>query len=263
MTSIPNLPRIVRGAPHALLADPGFALATLGAARNQGSIVTDHRTSWVRRVERSGREFYVKVYEYETWGARLRNLGRRTAPWARSRAAAEFDALTWLRANGFDSPEPILAGEVRCAGWLAKAVLVTAAYDGEAVDALLPGLPEPERTNLVRAIGRFVAAVHALGFRDRNLDLRNLLARREGDDWTIAKIDSPRHRLVRPGAASDRLARADRDRLLRQLAPFGLGAEALDPRGAGDQDAAGQRRSSIDTDARGSGPSSSSMTSSR
>jgi hypothetical protein len=43
----------------------------------------------------------------------------------------------------------------------------------------------------------------------------------------IAKIDSPRHRLVPPGATNDRLARADWMRLLPQLEAFGIAATAL------------------------------------
>jgi len=50
------------------------------------------------------------------------------------------------------------------------------------------------------------------------------------DGEQIAKIDSPRHVLVRPGAREDRLSRADWARLLPQLAKFGLEQAARDAR---------------------------------
>ena len=69
--------------------------------------------------------------------------------------------------------------------------------------------------------------MHDLGFRDRNLDLRNLLLADDRSSLAIAKIDSPRHRLVRIGEPNDRLARADWTRLLPQLDAFGIAAVAL------------------------------------
>lgn len=220
------MPRIVRGRDHALVRNGAVAGATLALGRGEGLPVTDHRTSWVREVRIGGSRFFVKIYEYDTWGSRLRDLAHRTGPWARSRAAAEFDALTWIRRHGLPAPEPILAGEARRCGFLVRAVLVTAAFAGEPVPAWLARLDPAERRALARAVGELVGRLHRLGFRDRNLDLRNLLARREVDGtWTVAKIDSPRHRLRAPGHV-DRLLRADWDRLLPQLARFGVDAEA-------------------------------------
>lgn len=72
------------------------------------------------------------------------------------------------------------------------------------------------------AIGELVGRLHHLGFRDRNLDLRNLLVQRTAEGWQIAKIDSPRWRLVRPGARIDAATRADWLRLGPQLAAFGV-----------------------------------------
>lgn len=216
------MPRIVRsGEPPPSLLSPQVA-ALLGIGRAEGRMVTDHRTSWVRELPADGRSYYVKVYEYETWGSRLRDLGRRTAPWTRSRAAAEFDALRWLRAREVPAPEPVLVGEHRTFGFLARAVLVTAAFAGEPVDAWLDQLDPTARRELALAVGRLVGRLHRLGFRDRNLDLRNLLARRDAaGNWVVAKLDSPRHRLRAPGRA-DRLVQADWERLLPQLARYGV-----------------------------------------
>lgn len=220
------MPRIVRGQEHALVRNGSLAARLLSLRRADGRVVTDRRTSWVREVRIDARRFFVKSYEYDTWASRLRDFGHRTGAWARSRAAAEFDALVWMRRHGLPAPEPILVGERRCCGFLARAVLVTAAFPGEPVDRLLPGLDSGDRTALAAAIGDLVARLHRLGFRDRNLDLRNLLAHRdEAGAWVVAKIDSPRHRLRAPGTR-DRLTRADWQRLLPQLAGHGLDAAA-------------------------------------
>lgn len=187
------------------------------ARRDVGGVVTDHRTSWVRKLGESPREVFVKVYEYESWIHIARTLGRRTAPWQASRPTREFDALTWLGEHGLPAAEPLAVFEWRRLGFVQKAMLVTRAYPGEPADQVLGGLDPLARCEAAAAIGRFVARLHALGFRDGNLDLRNLLLRRSEAGWTATKIDSPRHRLVRPGRATDRAARADWSRLLPQL----------------------------------------------
>jgi hypothetical protein len=139
----------------------------------------------------------------------------------------EAAALAWLQARGFPGPRVAGLVEWRRFGLLARALLVTEAWPGVALDTLLPTLSPDSRQHLAHALGRFVGALHRLGFRDRNLDLRNLLAAATADGgFLIAKIDSGRHRLVRPGPPRDRLARADWARLLPQLRPFGLDAVA-------------------------------------
>ena len=180
-------------------------------------MVTDHRTSWVRKLGDGAGSVFVKVYEYESWAQIIRTLGRRTAPWQTSRPAREFDALEWLSSRGLPAAEPLAVFEWRRLGFLRTALLVTRAYPGDPADQLLPTLDQATRRAAAAAIGRFVARLHALGFRDGNLDLRNLLLQRNEDAWTATKIDSPRHRLVRPGPPTDRAARADWSRLLPQL----------------------------------------------
>ena len=96
------------------------------------------------------------------------------------------------------------------------------AEDGD----LLRGSDEHTRVATARAVGLFVRALHRAGFRDRNLDLRNLIV--DGD--RVTKIDSPRHRLVEPGDHDDALRRADWDRLLPQLAAFGVERAAYEAR---------------------------------
>ena len=181
-----------------------------------------HRSSWVTRVETSLGPAYAKTYDYPSWSDRVRNWCRWTAPWRASRARREWRALHWLRAHGFAAPSPIACWEWRTAGFLRRATLLTAAFDGERADDLLARLDRDARQRVADAIRDTVRALHRSGFRDRNLDLRNLLVRMDGERFEVAKIDSPRHVLRRPGGDDDALARADWARLLPQLAAFGV-----------------------------------------
>lgn len=194
--------------------------------RDIGESVTDQRTSFVRRLPTSRGPVFAKTYLYPTWAARLRAAWRWTGPWRASRAAREFDALVWMRHHDLPAPEPLAVLESRRSGFLCSATLLTAGFDGDATAALFPDLAATDRERLAIAIGRCVAALHDLGFRDRNLDLRNLLARRTADGFVVAKIDSPRHRLVRAGRFDDRFTAADWHRLLPQLHAFGVAAVA-------------------------------------
>ena len=225
-TRIPRLPRLVRGAAQLPAWGNGLPPPEELWRREVGTPITDHRTSWVRRVSTPAGQVYVKTYEYATWAARLRDFGRRTRPGTRSRAAAEFDALCWMDQHGLPTAAPLGVLEWRHLGFLTRATLLTAEFAGEPASTLLPRLDPEARAELAAAIGALVGRLHTLGFRDGNLDLRNLLARRDDTGWSIAKIDSPRHRLRPPGAAADRLTGADWSRLLPQLEPLGLAALA-------------------------------------
>jgi hypothetical protein len=189
-----------------------------------GLEVRTTRSSWVRRVSDGAQVYYIKTYDYPRLRDRLRGALRNT--WLRpSRATREWDALTWLRAHDFHAPRPVGVLERRRLGWLHRALVVTEAWPGEPLDRLLPRLDAAQRRSLGAAVVAWVERLHHLGFRDRNLDLRNLLARPAGPGWDIAKIDSPRHRLVQPGRPRDRLAHEDWSRLLPQLQVLAPGSQ--------------------------------------
>ncbi len=230
-----SLPDPWGGRWHCLMADlaspPGQRAQAEGpailGARGAGQVVKDSRTGWVQRLEQDGRPYFAKTYLYATARDRRRGWLRNT--WlAPSRARREADALAWLRAHGFAAPRVVVLAELRRWGVLHAALIVTEAVDGVPLDAALPRMPPAERDRVLRALRAFVTALHRQGFRDRNLDLRNLLWVEGGDASHVVKIDSPRHRLRPPGEASDRLAREDWRRLDASLAALGLGWPVAD-----------------------------------
>lgn len=221
-TRIPIPGRVIRGGAKLAQALRELARTDFGE-RSCGTVVTDRRSSWVRAVTSLSTTYYVKTYDFPRASDRWRGALRNTGPWTRSRAAREYDALAWMQQHGVPSAVPVGVVEVRRLGFVRRAILVTEAFAGGPADALLPALPPRDRETLGAAIGARVAQLHHLGFRDRNLDLRNLLARRNDDaTWCVVKIDSPRFVLRRAGRPDDALAAADWARLLPQLEPFGL-----------------------------------------
>jgi hypothetical protein len=221
-TSIPIQTAHVRGAAQLSIVLPQLAQPDLGE-RSCGVRITDHRSSWTRLLENTLTSFYVKTYDYPTTRDRWRGALRNTGPLVRSRAAREFDALDWMRAQEIPTADPVGVLENRAWGLLHRAVLITRTFPGTSVCLLLPDLPPPERRELGRAVGELVGRLHRAGFRDRNLDPRNLLARRtDTGNWCVVKIDSPRYVLRREGDTEDALTRADWARLLPQLADFGI-----------------------------------------
>ncbi|MDA0932864.1 MAG: hypothetical protein O3C51_05340 [Planctomycetota bacterium] len=183
-----------------------------------GATITDHRSSWVRRGTWLGRHCYFKTYDYPTRSDRTRGLLRTTA-FARSRAQREWDALRWLGARGFAVAAPLALAEARVGPFLRRAVLVTRDFGGPDLRSWLAASDGPERTEVLEALASFITALHSAGFHDRNLDPRNLLARREADGTlVITKIDSPRFVLAPPGSRrARRLEAEDMARLQRGL----------------------------------------------
>jgi hypothetical protein len=219
--------RVLLGAPQLIVACEALGLDDPESLASPllGEPAKTAASSWVRQIRIGAQDFFIKTYSYPTLGARWRGILRNTGPCCQSRAAREASALQWLAEHRFPAPSPVAVWERRRSGLLSLAFLITERWPGLTLEALLPTLPAADRRLLASSLGRFVAALHQQGFRDRNLDLRNLLARWSRDGFVVTKIDSPRYRLVRRGQPDDRLARADWARLLPQLEPFGIADE--------------------------------------
>lgn len=213
---------LVCASPHWSSVEAALPARAAWTDRERGEPIVDGRSTWVRRLATDAGTFFLKCYEYRSWRDRLRNCAKWTAPLRASRAARECAAYRWLTERGFHGPAHFACLERRQAGFLSRAVLVTSAVDGVSAERLLETCGPDERRQTAVRIGSFVRALHRAGFRDRNLDLRNLIV--SGD--RVVKIDSPRHRLVRPGDRADALTRADWARLLPQLDAFGVRADA-------------------------------------
>ena len=194
------------------------------ASRDLGITVTDQRSSWVRKIRAGSNVWYFKTYCYEDPIERFANWAKWTAPWRRSRPARECAAYSWLDEHGFPAPRNYACLESRSAGFLKRATLISAEVPGAPADQLLARCGASERGRIAVRIGDFVRALHRTGFRDRNLDLRNLIVDRD----QIFNVDSPRHRIVAARRRDDALARADWRRLLPQLAVHGVRAAAVE-----------------------------------
>ncbi len=208
--------------PHFRLFLEEAGLGTLErlSSRDLGEPITDRRSSWVRLLSVDSKSYYVKTYDYPTRRDRGRGALRNTFL-ARSRARREWLALSWLRQHGFAAPEPMGVWEKRRWGWLHRAVLITRAWPGHPLHRLLPVIGAADRNALLEELRRFLSEVHAAGFRDGNMDLRNLLARRtEQGIWQVCKIDSPRYRITAAGPQTDRAVRRDLRRLTSSLGAF-------------------------------------------
>ena len=185
--------------------------------RGFGEAVTDHRSSWVRHGRIDALEVFCKTYDYPGLRDTLRGVARTTCL-AAGRARREAAALRWLAAAELPGPRALGVAELRRAGWLRRSLLVTAAWPGAAASEIWSGLDAAAREELAAALSDFAAHLHARGFVDGNLDPRNLLVRRTIDGrLEIAKIDSPRFRVLGPGRRRARAIAADRARLARGL----------------------------------------------
>ena len=118
--------------------------------------------------------------------ARLRHAGRALVG-LRLPRLRELANLTWLRANGFDAPRPLVGGGLFRAGLPCYQFLVTEEVAGAATlrEALAAADPE-ERAILARAVGDTAGRLHAAGFVHRDLFPRNLLVRKgEARVWLV------------------------------------------------------------------------------
>jgi len=115
-------------------------------------------------------EVYVKRYNYSAWYRRLFRAGRK------SRAREEFDLGWALLAKGIRTPRPVWLAEAR--GAVAKfSLLATEALPEveSAVDRWQRCENEPERRDLLIALGRFIGQIHDRGFYHDDLKAGHLL----------------------------------------------------------------------------------------
>ena len=162
-------------------------------------VIKRHRTGDVTRIEAADAPFGVALYRKRFWypTARDRLRGALRTTWlARSRVEREAANLERLAGWGMQPRLLLASGERRRRGVLHDSFLCTRALDASPLDRELRDASPERRLALLDALGRFVATLHAHGFVDRDLHLRNLLATADG---AIVKIDSPFGSVVRWG----------------------------------------------------------------
>ena len=160
-----------------------------------GSLRDQHRTGWVRVVAAADSpvlgELIVKTHVYPTASDRRRGLFRNTV-FARSRARCEAENLLELHRRQLNPPLLVAFGERRRGAVLHACFIATRFWPST---DLAHWLPE-ERDSTVRRqtleqLGCLVARLHAAGYVDRDLHLRNIL---RSPDGVLAKIDCSRGR---------------------------------------------------------------------
>lgn len=205
--------------PGALVGDGSPAALEALARGDRGEPIVRHRSSWVVRIRLGAMDCHVKTYVYPGLGDRVRGWFRNTLL-APSRAEREGRAARWLLARGFAAPQPLVVAERRGFSGLRVAVLATETVAGERLDRWLPTVDGGRQKDVLRALARWIDELHGAGYRDRNLDLRNILLL-AGDPPRFAKVDSPRFVITR-SKRPDALSRADVARLTASLATIGL-----------------------------------------
>jgi hypothetical protein len=197
------------------LAIPACDFDALAEAK--GDCRKRHRTGDVARVAAADGPFGVawvrKRLWYPTPGDRLRGM-LRTTFLAPSRVEREAGNLERLAGFGLQ-PRLLLAfGERRSKGFLLDSFLCTRALDALSLEVVLREEREPQRRRRrLAALGSFAGGLHARGFVDRDLHLRNFLAAADG---ALAKVDSPFGGIA-PRWRRGRLQRRELDRLRAEL----------------------------------------------
>lgn len=110
-------------------------------------------------------------------GPALRHGLRRALFGAEIPRLQEFANLAWLRAHGFLAPRPLLAGVLERRG-LARYQFLCSEWmdDSPDLEGHLPDAAPARRNEVLAALARDLAGLHALGFVHCDLFPRNLLA---------------------------------------------------------------------------------------
>lgn len=141
-----------------------------------------HRT--VFRIGLEPRAVYVKQYPVAGWRAWLRQ-------WLRpSKARLEWQRTLAAAARTIPTVEPLALGEAKDR----TSFLITAEWsDAQTLDAFFiahqPLASCRLRRRFIAHLGGFLAHLHNMGLRHRDLHAGNILVRQKAGDWELALID--------------------------------------------------------------------------
>lgn len=140
---------------------------------------------------------FRKRYRYPSFRRKLKGFFRNTF-FGSSRAKREFENLTRLYQLGLNEVKPLAFGEDRFFRFLHRAFILTESLpDTCELNHFLKSpnffdMESRSQSKFLTALGRWVAMLHARGYRDRDLHARNILVHAKNDGWRFSKIDSPK-----------------------------------------------------------------------
>ncbi len=130
-----------------------------------------HATTYRLRIGAAGlRVVFIKLYD----PPRPLGLARRIVRGSRARRA--LVGSTRVRAAGFEAPEVLMIGEQ---GWGGRALLITAAINGDVLPRFLEGADVKTRRATLAALGREVGRMHRANLIHGDLTPFNIFALRD------------------------------------------------------------------------------------
>jgi len=180
-------------------------------ARNRAKLVKHHRRGAVFTFpERGSNWAYAKVYRGEA------SLSRILADLFRpARAQREAKVITHAKARGIAVPEVLGKGARRKFGFVIESHLKLMGIDAKVFETYAKELETAsERRELVTALASAIGGMHAEGVFHGNLDLTNILIKREVGKLKVFFID------FETGKVKKKLSQKDRLRDLAELNYF-------------------------------------------
>jgi tRNA A-37 threonylcarbamoyl transferase component Bud32 len=165
-----------------LLGPDGLRLAEW-LRDGRAEVVKDGPHRAVYRVRLPGLDCHIKHYRLLGWRSRVRELLRPV------KARREYERALAVQARGIPSPRPLAwgiegVGVGPSASWLITETVARAEPLLTYLESMLPRLTSPTRARarigLARALGRFLARMHAAGAVHQDLHPGNLLVRLGG-----------------------------------------------------------------------------------
>ena len=174
-----------------------------------GRAIASSGTTEVREIELAGadakcpRVLFIKRYWFPSFASRWNGALRGTLL-GRSKVRREFDNLAWLRAHGFDAPQPVAWGEERGGGWLTRSLLISEGIPeplalSKFIRDLLPSRPASTRRECIERLAALTRRLHEQRFVHHDLFWRNIILTGESLD-RFALIDAHKGRVWRAGA---------------------------------------------------------------
>lgn len=159
-----------------------------------------------RRVNVAGHALFIKRYNCTGWLYQWKSIFRP------SRALRSWYAAIRLRNFAVPTPAPLFCLEERHCGFLGRAYIVFPFFvDGIDLLRLWPQLDAAEQESCLYSLAPVMGHMHAQGVYHGDTNWRNIIVRRQGDQWLFYLIDLDGCRFLK---------RPSKERALRDLNHF-------------------------------------------